>query len=126
EKNQLIKLAVDRAEFEEIEGITVAHTYGRCSQNEVSEELRQRGADAVIVVKPEGGTSLRGSESFEECHRVARLLNGGGHPRAAGCKPDVFDTMLDYADHWVSEGKRARRKVLDAFEDVQRETQTEA
>ncbi|MDY7082256.1 MAG: recombinase RecJ, partial [Halobacteria archaeon] len=86
EKDDLIDLAVERAEFDEIEGVTVAHTYGRCSQNEVSEALRQEGADAVVVAKPEGGMSLRGSDGFERCHEVARRLGGGGHPKAAGCK----------------------------------------
>jgi oligoribonuclease NrnB/cAMP/cGMP phosphodiesterase (DHH superfamily) len=116
EKEKLIELAVERAEKVEVGGVTVAHTYGRCSQNEVAESLREQGADAAVVVKPEGGTSLRGSEGFERCHEVARLLNGGGHPRAAGCKPDIFDTMLDFARHWTTEGKEARGVVVEAFE----------
>jgi len=98
--------------------VTVAHTYGRCSQNEVAEELRQEGADAAVVVKPEGGTSLRGSDGFERCHEVADLLGGGGHPQASGCKPDVFDTMLEFARHWTTDGEEARREVLDAFEEL--------
>jgi len=121
EKEKLINLAVERAETVEVAGVTVAHTYGRCSQNEVAESLRERGADAAAVVKPEGGTSLRGSEGFERCHEVARLLNGGGHPRAAGCRPDAFDTMLDFARHWTTEGEEAREVVVEAFEDVLKE-----
>ncbi|MDY6780274.1 MAG: recombinase RecJ [Halobacteria archaeon] len=118
EKENLIELAVERADFYEVAGFEIAQTYGRCSQNEVAEELRERGADAVTVVKPEGGMSLRGSDSFERCHKVARELGGGGHPRAAGCKPDVFDTMLDYAEHWVSRGEPAHEEALEAFESV--------
>lgn len=121
EKDRLIGLAVERAEFVEVGGVTVAHTYGRCSQNEVAEELREQGADAAVVVKPEGGTSLRGSEGFERCHEVARLLDGGGHPRAAGCKPDVFDSVLDYARHWTTDGEEARDAVLDAFAELLKE-----
>ncbi|MFP4631954.1 MAG: DHH family phosphoesterase [Halobacteriales archaeon] len=118
EKRRMIDLAVERASRTEVGDVDVAHTYGRCSQNEVAETLRGEGADAVVVVKPEGGTSLRGSDGFERCHEVARLLDGGGHPRAAGCKPPVFDTMLDYAEHWTTEGRRARDAVLEAFADV--------
>ena len=118
EKEKLIELAVERADMVEIGDVTVAHTYGRCSQNEVAENLRGEGADAAVVVKPEGGTSLRGSEGFERCHEVARKLGGGGHPRAAGCKPDVFDTMLDFARHWTTDGEEARAAVVEAFEEV--------
>jgi len=121
EKEHLVELAVERATFEEVGGVTVAHTYGRCSQNEVAEALREDGADASVVVKPEGGTSLRGSENFERCHEVARLLDGGGHPRAAGCKPDVFDTVLDLARHWTTDGEEARRRVVEAFEELPEE-----
>ncbi|MDZ7688796.1 MAG: recombinase RecJ [Halobacteriales archaeon] len=118
EKGKLIDLAVERAETVDIAGVTFAHTYGRCSQNEVAESLREQGSDAAVIVKPEGGTSLRGSEGFERCHEVARLLGGGGHPRAAGCKPDVFDTMLDFARHWTTEGEDARRVVVESFEEI--------
>ncbi|MGK2229984.1 MAG: oligoribonuclease NrnB/cAMP/cGMP phosphodiesterase (DHH superfamily) [Methanobacteriota archaeon] len=118
EKNRLVELAVERATFEDVGGVTVAHTYGRCSQNEVAEALREEGADASVVVKPEGGTSLRGTDGFERCHEVARLLDGGGHPKAAGCKPDIFGTVLDYARHWTTDGEEARGVVLDAFEEL--------
>jgi len=95
--------------------VTVAVTYGRCSQNEVAERLREQGADAAVVVKPSGAASLRGSERFRRCHEVARQVNGGGHPQAAGCKPDVYADMLDYAHHWSTRGAVARQAILDAF-----------
>ncbi|XGI84048.1 DHH family phosphoesterase [Halorutilales archaeon Cl-col2-1] len=118
EKEKLIQLAVERAEFEDIGEVSVALTYGRCSQNEVSESLRQEGADAAAVIKPSGGVSLRGSDGFERCHEVAKLLGGGGHPRAAGCKPDIFDTMFDYLRHWTQEGDESKSEILGAFEEV--------
>lgn len=118
EKERLVELAVERADFVEVGGVNVAHTYGRCSQNEVAEELRLDGADAVVVAKPEGGMSIRGSEGFERCHEVAGKLGGGGHPKAAGCKPPVFDSMLDYAEHWVYRGERSREAAIEAFRDV--------
>ena len=118
EKDALIQRAVDRAAFVDVGDITVGVTYGRCSQNEVAEELRITGADAAVIVKPAGSASLRGSEGFERCHEVARLVGGGGHPRAAGCMPPIYDDMLDFSHHWVTRGAEAKRTILDAFQTV--------
>ena len=118
EKQNLIEAAVSRAEHKSVGPWTVGVAYGRCSQNEVAEALREQGADAAVVVKPAGSASIRGSETFERAHEVAGRVNGGGHPRAAGCKPDIYDDMLDYAHHWTTEGATAKRVILRAFEAV--------
>ncbi|MFC6836954.1 DHH family phosphoesterase [Halomarina ordinaria] len=118
EKQALIDLAVERADIREVAGATVAVTYGRCSQNEVAETLRERGADATVVVKPAGSASIRGSEGFERCHEVAAQVQGGGHPRAAGCKPDIYHDMLDYANHWTTRGATTKQVILDAFRNL--------
>lgn len=120
-KQALIDRAVNRADFHEFNGITIGVTYGRCSQNEVADAVRADGADAVVVIKPAGSASIRGSDSFRSCHLVARRVNGGGHPQAAGCKPDIYHDMLDYAHHWTTQGAVAKRVILEAF----RETLTE-
>ncbi|WP_265108996.1 DHH family phosphoesterase [Halosolutus halophilus] len=118
EKRALIDRAVGRAEFREIGGYTVGATYGRCSQNEVAEAMREEGADASVIVKPAGSASIRGTDAFDRCHEVAGKVNGGGHPKAAGCKPDIYDDMLDYANHWTTRGSVAKQVILDAFRDV--------
>ncbi|MGQ4554347.1 DHH family phosphoesterase [Halobellus sp. GM3] len=118
EKRALIDAAVSRAELKRVGPWTVGVTYGRCSQNEVAEALREEGADAAVVVKPAGSASIRGSETFERAHEVAGQVNGGGHPRAAGCKPDIYDDMLDYAHHWTTQGATTKRVILRAFERV--------
>ncbi|MFB6078768.1 MAG: DHH family phosphoesterase [Halarchaeum sp.] len=119
EKEDLIEKAVERAELETVAAgereIVVGVTYGRCSQNEVADALRERGAAAAVIVKPAGSASIRGSEAFEQCHEVARRVNGGGHPKAAGCKPDIYDDMLDYAHHWTTEGAVTKQVILEAF-----------
>ncbi len=117
-KQTLIDRAVNRVDFYEINDITIGVTYGRCSQNEVADAIREEGADAVVVVKPAGSASIRGSDSFQSCHLVARRVNGGGHPKAAGCKPDVYEDMLDYAHHWTTQGAVAKRVILDAFRET--------
>jgi len=121
EKEARIDLAVDRAATHAVDDWTVAVTYGRCSQNEVAERLRERGADAAVIVKPAGSASIRGSEAFQHAHEVAGRVNGGGHPQAAGCKPDIYDDMLDYAHHWSTEGQACKRVILAAFEAVAEE-----
>ncbi|WP_435061975.1 DHH family phosphoesterase [Halobaculum sp. EA56] len=125
EKRRLIDKAVDRAVEHEIGDWRVGVTYGRCSQNEVAEALREQGMDAAVIVKPSGSASIRGSEGFERCHEVAGQVNGGGHPKAAGCMPDVYDDMLDYAHHWSTEGATAKRVILRAFETLADEEDAE-
>jgi oligoribonuclease NrnB/cAMP/cGMP phosphodiesterase (DHH superfamily) len=115
EKEALIERAVERAEMRGVGPWTVGVTYGRCSQNEVAEALREAGADAAVVVKPSGSASIRGSEGFERCHEVAGQVNGGGHPKAAGCKPEIYDDMLDYAHHWTTRGAVTKQVILEAF-----------
>jgi len=74
-----------------------------------------------VIVKPAGSASIRGSEDFQHAHEVAGKVNGGGHPQAAGCKPDIYDDMLDYAQHWTTEGQACKRVILAAFEAVAEE-----
>ncbi|SFR70068.1 DHH family phosphoesterase [Halogeometricum limi] len=126
EKQQLIDAALSRAEMKRVGPWTVGVTYGRCSQNEVAEGLRERGADAAVVVKPAGSASIRGSDDFEHAHEVAGQVNGGGHPKAAGCKPDIYDDMLDYAHHWTTNGATTKRVILAAFERVAEDVEAEA
>ena len=115
EKDALIEKAIERSEYKEINGWTVGITYGRCSQNEVAEAMRNEGADASVIVKPAGSASIRGTDAFDRCHEVAQQVNGGGHPKAAGCKPDIYDDMLDYAHHWTTHGAVTKRVILEAF-----------
>ena len=117
-KQDMIDRAVRRADVVEVGEYRVGVTYGRCSQNEVAEALRERGADAAVVVKPAGSASIRGTETFQRCHEVAGRVNGGGHPKAAGCKPDIYDDMLDYAHHWTTQGAVTKRVILEAFREV--------
>ncbi len=125
EKEALIEKAVSRASLREIGPWTVGVTYGRCSQNEVAEALREQGADASVIVKPAGSASIRGTDAFDRCHEVAGQVNGGGHPKAAGCKPDIYDDMLDYAHHWTTHGAVAKQAILSAFERLPEEKPAE-
>jgi len=125
EKTRLVEKATERAQIREVGPWTVGITYGRCSQNEVAENLRERGADASVIVKPAGSASIRGTDAFERCHEVAAQVNGGGHPKAAGCKPDIYDDMLDMAHHWTTRGAVTKQVILDAFREVAAESERE-
>ncbi|WP_336326929.1 DHH family phosphoesterase [Halovenus sp. HT40] len=126
EKEALIEKAVERAEIREVGPWTVGVTYGRCSQNEVAEALREQGTDAAVIVKPAGSASIRGTDNFQRCHEVAGQVNGGGHPKAAGCKPDIYDDMLDYAHHWTTQGAVAKQAIVDAFHRLDPEASPDA
>ncbi|WP_435361459.1 DHH family phosphoesterase [Haloarchaeobius sp. DFWS5] len=121
EKEALIQKAVERGEIRQIQGWSVAVTYGRCSQNEVAEAFREQGADATVIVKPAGSASIRGTDAFERCHEVAGQVNGGGHPKAAGCKPRIYSDMLDYSHHWTTRGATCKQVILNAFENLDEE-----
>jgi len=125
EKDALVEKAVERSQLREVGPWTVGVTYGRCSQNEVAEAMREQGADASVVVKPAGSASIRGTDNFERCHEVAAQVNGGGHPKAAGCKPDIYDDMLDYAHHWTTEGAVTKQAIVDAFRQLEPEDDAE-
>lgn len=116
-KEQLIELAVqhttiypfDVSDSDEFttDTIDVGMVYGRCPSSETAEAIREtHNADAVVMVKPSGAVSLRGSDTFQECAAIASRFGGGGHDKAAGCYPPnmLFGTILDFANHWQSQG----------------------
>jgi len=76
------------------------------------------GADASVIVKPAGSASIRGTDEFELCHEVAGRSTAAATPRPRAAKPDIYDDMLDYANHWTTRGAVTKRVILDAFRDV--------
>jgi oligoribonuclease NrnB/cAMP/cGMP phosphodiesterase (DHH superfamily) len=117
EQTALHDMAVENVERYQIGEWVVAAVYGNCPTNDVAETLRERGlADAVVFSTPHGGLSLRGSENFQQCHIIAQTFSGGGHAKAAGAGMyDEFDSHLDYAKHWTSEGEHIIARVIDEF-----------
>lgn len=78
------QIAVENAEWYDINGITVAVTYFECHQSRVGNKLTEQGADLACIIKPTLSFSLRSTEEFERCAELARGLGGGGHPTSAG------------------------------------------
>lgn len=102
----------------------IALTYGNCDTNAVADTLGEQAADAVAILKPDGGLSLRSRGAFEQCNRVAACFNGGGHTTAAGAHLSEgeygsdLENMVDYGEHWHTHGRGAKRMVRRAFRDV--------
>lgn len=78
------KLAVDKAEWFSVDGVSVAITYLDCHQSRVGDMLLENSADLTVIIQPTLSVSFRGTEEFGDCAELARGLGGGGHPTAAG------------------------------------------
>lgn len=82
--NERANMAIDRAEWHSINGVEVAVTYFDCHQSRVGDALLEQGADLAVIVQPTLSLSFRSTEEFGRCAELARGLQGGGHPTAAG------------------------------------------
>lgn len=113
EQDILDKMALNRCEFKVISGLKVVFTYGECRQSEISQTLRQEcDCDLIIVLKPNGAGSLRGSKNFDECHLLARKLNGGGHPKAAGFNRSI-ENSKKLVNMWYNEGGKPLEEIKE-------------
>lgn len=127
-QEKLEDLAVERADIENINGISVAFVYGRGPTNSIADRLKSnRNVGLVVHIKPSGGVSLRGSKEFEKCSEIASEHGGGGHKRAAGCfippksdgNRDRWDTdMIDYSDHWLNLGEKTKEIVKNTVQNA--------
>lgn len=126
-KRELVDLALTNTSIHEldvhhqneypVDTLRIATVYGRCPSSDTAESIRnEHDAHAVVMVKPSGAVSLRGSDTFENCSEIAEQFDGGGHDRAAGCYPAdlLFDSMLDFAAHWQSNGQDVTQALLQA------------
>lgn len=106
--------------IEEINGYDVAFAYGRCSPGRLIDTLEDE-ADILIHAKPmfPAKVSIRGTESFDKCHKIAEELGGGGHEKAAGFKPPgVAQEPLRFVDYLNTHGEPAKRVVRNTLKDV--------
>lgn len=130
-KKALIGLAVENTTIHELdvgqnddydtETFRLATVYGRCPSSDTAEAIRtEHNAHAVVMVKPSGAGSLRGSNTFTDCGVIASQFGGGGHDQAAGCFPAgvVFASLLDFAAHWQSNGQLIEQLFVMAFADL--------
>lgn len=110
-------IAVERAEWNDYDGYTVAMTYGDCHQSRVGDELLNQGADVAAIIQPTLKLSFRSTEDADISAELARGLNGNGHPTAAGAKlynhVDVPSEVNTFEYVWESEGQPALDTVRE-------------
>lgn len=127
EKENRIQLAVKNAEWYDIEGYTVAVTYGNVYASETGNRLTNGHEDAAkkgdlgVIIQPWNKVSLRSDEeTFPYCAQIASFVGGGGHPAAAGCSTDILGKYGDvsYEEHWETQGAAVKEILLDSIEEV--------
>lgn len=79
-----VEIAKDRAVWTEINGYTVALTYGDCYQSDVGNDLIEEGADIVAIIQPRLKLSIRASDETPVAEEICSQFDGGGHDTAAG------------------------------------------
>jgi oligoribonuclease NrnB/cAMP/cGMP phosphodiesterase (DHH superfamily) len=101
--------------IETIGETTVAFSHGRANPGELSDRLiENEGMDLLVHTKPAYPVkaSLRGSENFQECHTIAGELGGGGHEKAAGCKPDgIAEEPMEFFEYITSRGEPLKQEI---------------
>ena len=93
--------------------LTVAVLYGSVYASGASEYARTAGADIVIHIPPWNKASIRASSDVPVANTIASELTGGGHPEAAGCKPNaVGKGGKSYPEHWATQGAATKTTVM--------------
>lgn len=104
------------------DGLDIAFVYGDIPPNEVSEELREKGIDVVIVLFPWGKCSFRGTDNFAQCHQIASDLGGGGHGKAAGAPLDDINPYNSDKEYNKNNGEKVHEILLDKISEYHTET----
>ncbi len=119
EREYKTELAINRSTFHEVNGYKVGIAYGSCDSSDVGETLyTEHEADLACIMYPNGQLSFRSPDGTSHALEMARSLGGGGHPAAAGAKPDFVNEDVSYEVHWTTKGKSMRDFIVDTFEQV--------
>lgn len=85
ETEQMAQIAINRADFFDVNDTTVALTYFDCHQSQVGDTLiEDYGVDLAVIIQPTAHLSFRSTPEFGRCAELARDLGGNGHEDAAG------------------------------------------
>lgn len=115
EHQMKVEYIVDNeTEVKEIGGHRVAFAHGRASPGEILEALVDREDVEILVhTKPQYPvkSSIRSTDEFERCHKVAEKLGGGGHSQAAGCKPEIAQEPMDFIEYVLNHGESLQNRI---------------
>lgn len=119
ERREKTMLALNRSTFHEVNGYKIGIAYGTCDSSDVGEKIySDHEADLACIMYPNGQLSFRSPDDTSHALEMARSLGGGGHPSAAGAKPDLVNEDVSYEVHWTTKGKSMREFIVDTFEKV--------
>lgn len=97
----------------------VGFAHGRASPGTLLEELVDReDIDILVHTKPQypPKASIRSTEDFSSCHKIAEKLGGGGHEQAAGCKPEgIAEEPMEFIDYIRNRGESLKRAAEEAL-----------
>lgn len=98
----------------EIRDYRVAFAHGRASPGEILEVLVQReDIDILVHTKPQYPVkvSIRSTDDFDRCHKIAEKMGGGGHAQAAGCKPEFAEEPMEFIEYVLNHGENLQNRV---------------
>jgi oligoribonuclease NrnB/cAMP/cGMP phosphodiesterase (DHH superfamily) len=119
EHQMKVQYIVDNeTEIKDIGEFKVAFAHGRASPGEILEKLvDEHSIDILVHTKPQYPvkSSIRSTEEFERCHKVAERMGGGGHSQAAGCKPEIVQEPMEFIDYILSHGEQLKQEAEKAL-----------
>jgi oligoribonuclease NrnB/cAMP/cGMP phosphodiesterase (DHH superfamily) len=111
----------NETEIKEIGGYRVGFAHGRASPGALLEELVDReDIEILIHTKPQypPKASIRSTDDFSGCHKIAEKLGGGGHEQAAGCKPeDIAGEPLEFINYIQNRGQSLKDAAEEALKE---------
>lgn len=103
----------------EINGYTVGFAYGRASPGGILEHLNEtEEIDILVHSKPSYPVkvSVRSTDSFNGCHKIAEEFTGGGHEQAAGFNVNSIQTGFEFTEYIHTHGRVIRDQLEEAVE----------
>ena len=119
ERKEKTEIAINRTTFHDVNGYKLGIAYGGCDSSDVGETLyTEYEVDLACIMYPSGQLSFRSPDDTPIARDIAVELGGGGHPCAAGAKPDKVGDEIQYEVHWTTKGRQMREFVVETFENV--------
>lgn len=116
ERKEKTKLAINRTTFHTVNEHKIGIAYGNCDSSDVGETLyTEYDVDLACIMYPSGQLSFRSPDDTPIARDIAVHLGGGGHPCAAGAKPDMVGDKIQYEVHWVTKGSELRDYIIEEF-----------
>lgn len=108
-------ILTNETDVKDIGDYRVAFSHGRASPGDLLEEVSNRfDADILVLTKPQYPVkaSIRSTDNFKSCHKIAERLGGGGHEQSAAFKPDsIAREPLEFFEYIINTGDELQEAV---------------